>query len=261
MKRWTRAAACWAAMLAPAAHAALPDEIQVYTGDINKPGEWGFEVHVNTTPSGRKEPDFPGEIVPHHAWRVTPEISYGVSPTIDVGVYLPFVFAPGGTQKFSGPKLRAKWLPIQVPEGGAGMFAGVNVEYAWIDSSLEEVTREFEVRPIIGWEDERWLVAFNPILEFAQTGPTKNHSPEFNPALKIGRKVQEGIMAGIEYYGALGALNNFDTHSEQSHTLYLALDVERGPVNFNFGIGRGMSGTAADKWTVKAIFEIPIGGK
>ena len=261
MKRWSKAAACWAVMTVPAAHAALPDEIEVYTGDLTKPGEWAVEVHVNTTPSGRKEPEFPGEIVSHHAWRVTPEISYGITPTVDVGVYLPWVFAPGGTQKFAGPKLRAKWIPIQVPEGGGGMFAGVNVEYAWVDSSLEQVTRVFEVRPIIGYEDEQWLFSVNPILEFAQSGPTKNHAPEFTPSLKIGRKIQEGIMAGIEYYSELGPLNDFESHSEQSHTLYLALDVERGPINFNFGIGRGMSGTAADKWTVKAIFEIPLGGK
>ena len=260
MNRWSSVAAiCAAATLSPAALAALPDEIQVYTGDINKPGEWGLELHVNTTPSGRKEPEFPGEIVPHHAWRITPEISYGFTPTIDAGVYLPMVFAPGGEHVFSGPKIRAKWLPIQADEKLGGVFAGVNLEYQWIDKKLEEVTREIEIRPIIGWEDERWLIAVNPIVEFPQTGPGKGHAPEFTPSLKVGRKVSEGVMAGIEYYTELGQINNMLPHDQQSHTLYLALDVERGGWNFNFGIGRGFE--AADRWTVKAIFEIPIGGK
>jgi hypothetical protein len=33
------------------AHGALSDEIQVYTDDVNAPGERGSELHVNTTPS------------------------------------------------------------------------------------------------------------------------------------------------------------------------------------------------------------------
>ena len=262
MNRSSSAAALLAvAMMAPAAQAALPDEIQVYTGDITKPREWGVEVHVNTTPSGIKEPGFPGEIVAHHAWRITPEIEYGITPTFDVGMYLPMVFVPGGTQVFAGPKLRAKWLPVQVAdEKAGGVFAGVNFEYAWVDDRLDEVTRNFEIRPIVGWQDETWLVAFNPIVEFARTGPSKGHAPEFNPALKVARTVSEGVMAGVEYYGSLGALNDFEPSGQQRHTLYLALDVERGPWNFNFGVGRGLN-SATDKWTVKAIFEIPLGAK
>jgi len=38
------------------AGAALSDEIQVYTDDINAPGEFGLELHVNTTPKGRRVP-------------------------------------------------------------------------------------------------------------------------------------------------------------------------------------------------------------
>src|SRR5438270_128007 len=75
-----------------AALAALPDEIQVYTSDINKKGEFGLELHVNTTPSGRSTPDFPGEIAPAHGWRLTPEFSYGITPALEGGLYLPLVF-------------------------------------------------------------------------------------------------------------------------------------------------------------------------
>lgn len=58
--------------LAPCARAALPDEIQVYTDDINAPGEFGLELHVNTTPQGRRTPEFANEVTPHHGLRVTP---------------------------------------------------------------------------------------------------------------------------------------------------------------------------------------------
>jgi hypothetical protein len=65
------------------AYAALPDEIQVYTDDVNAPGERGIELHVNATPSGRSAPGYPGEVPPHHGLRITPEISWGLARNWD----------------------------------------------------------------------------------------------------------------------------------------------------------------------------------
>ena len=42
-------------LLSPLARA-ITDEIQVYTDDITKPGEFGLELHINSTPTGRKTP-------------------------------------------------------------------------------------------------------------------------------------------------------------------------------------------------------------
>ena len=41
------------AALSLPARAVLPDEIQVYDDSINKPGEFGLELHLNATPAGR----------------------------------------------------------------------------------------------------------------------------------------------------------------------------------------------------------------
>jgi len=256
--RLVAAASAVAAILGAAtAHAALPDEIQVYTSDINKPGEFGLELHVNTTPSGRSTPDFPGEIAPAHGWRLTPEFSYGVSPSLEAGLYLPLVFGADDRNKFAGPKIRAKWMPVRVDEQGNGAFAGVNFEYAWVSSVLEEATRAMEVRSILGWRDPDWLFAVNPILEFAFAGPEKGSRPDFNPSVKVARRIVEGVSIGPEYYMELGKVGRALAHDEQSHSLYLAIDVDRAPWVFNFGIGRGLT-SAADRWTVKAIFEIPL---
>lgn len=244
------------AFVPAAAIAALPDEIQVYTNDINKPRQFGVELHINTTPSGRSAPDFPGEIAPAHAWRYTPEFSYGLTPSLEPGLYLPFAFGPGGRERFSGPKLRLKWMPVRVDEEGNGVFAGVNFEYAWISKVLEQATRAGEVRPIVGWRNADWLVAANPILEFELAGPNKGRRPSFAPAVKVARGVVEGLDAGLEYYGDFGTVGNFAPRPERGHTLYFALDVDRKPYVFNIGIGRGWN--AADRWTVKAIFEVPL---
>ena len=244
--------------LAPAAaRAVLPDEIQVYANDINRSQDFGLELHLNTTPSGRSTPDFPDEIPPAHGLRVTPELSWGLTRAFEAGLYLPFVHGAHGRDRFAGPKLRLKWLPLHVEEGAAGLFGGVNFEYAWISPVLEQATRQAEIRPIVGWRDEQWLIALNPILDFALAGAEQSRRPDFNPALKIARSVAQGVALGAEYYANLGKLNHFLPRASQSHTLYVALDVDRKPWVLNFGIGRGLT-AFTDRWTVKAIFEIPF---
>ena len=253
MIRFLLALAC--ALLAQPARAVLPDEIQVYTDDINAPGEFGLELHVNTTPKGRSTPEFPGEVTPHHGLRVTPELSLGLTQTLEAGFYLPATRDAEGRVLFGGPKLRLKWLPLRPPGDGAGWFAGANIEYSWLNPNFEPETRRFELRPIVGWKNADWLFAANPVLDWALNGPERGGRPEFNPSLKVARTVADGLALGLEYYTELGRLGRPLPGREQSRTLYAALEWENGPVPLHFGIGRGLNG-ATDKWTVKAIFEI-----
>lgn len=239
------------------AFAALSDEIQVYDDSINKPGEWGLEVHMNRTPSGRRTPDYPREITPNRGLRVTPEISYGLTPTVDVGLYIPLLFEAIGQSYYAGPKFRAKWMPIQPGEDG-GYFAGINWELATVKKSFEEARNGMEFRPILGYRDHDWLLVANPVTSYDITKGYRQGGMNFSPAVKVSRTVAEGIAGGFEYYAELGKLAHFSPRAEQAHTLYLAMDVDRGPIGINFGIGRGLN-AATDKWTVKAILDIPIG--
>ena len=244
-------------IVAPAAHAAASDEIQVYTDGINKPGEFGLELHVNTTPRGRNTANFPGEVTPAHGIRFTPEFSWGLTHTLEAGLYLPYVRDAQGTTHFSGPKLRLKWLPLQPNEDGTGWFGGLNAEYAWVAPELEQTTRALELRPIIGYRSPRWLLAANPILGWALAGPGRNRKPDFSPAFKVARTVAPGLALGAEYYSELGRVDNFLAQGAQSHTVYFALDYDRRPWAFNIGLGRGLT-SATDRWTLKAIFDVPF---
>ena len=236
-----------AVLAASPAWAALPDEIQVYTDDLEAPGERGIELHVNTTPRGRDTPEYPGEVTPHHALRVTPELAVGIARDWDAGLYLPFVRSADGALFSAGWKLRLKWLPLRPPEGGSGAFAGINWELAFVQQRFEEARRSMEIRPIVGYRGERWLASFNPIVETDLAGEAKGVLA-FAPAFKLSRRISHGASLGAEYYAELGRLSHFAPRAEQSHTLYGVVDTER----INFGIGRGVSG-AADRWTVKAI--------
>jgi len=246
---WTRLSAFLLLLaLAGAGRAALLDEIQVYTDDLEKPGERGLELHVNTTPRGRTAPGYPGELVNHHGLRITPEISWGLAPGWDWGLYLPFVRSADGTDYFAGPKFRLKWMPLRPAEGAAGYFAGVNGEIAFVARRFEEARRAAEIRPILGYRNDDWLLSFNPIVATDLAGGQKGVLT-FAPAFKAARSVGGGNALGVEYYADLGRLSHFAPHDEQSHTLYFVLDTK----TLNFGVGRGLNG-ATDRWTVKAIF-------
>ena len=226
------------------AYGALPDEIQVYADDIEKPGEHGLELHVNTTPSGRSRPDYAGEVTPQHGLRITPELSWGLVPDVDWGLYLPFVRSGEGTDYFAGPRFRLKWMPLR---GNPGYFAGVNGELSFVERRFEEARRTAEIRPIIGYRSADWLLSFNPVVGTDLAGPRKG-TLTFAPALKVARNVGSRYALGAEYYADLGRLSHFAPSSEQSRTLYFVVDTEK----VNFGIGRGLNG-ATDRWTLKSI--------
>lgn len=202
---------------------------------------------MNTTPKGRTTPDYPGEIVPHHGLRITPEISYGLARDWDGGVYLPFVRSGDGAWFFAGPKFRLKWLPLRPADSGRGVFAGVNAEVAIVQERFEQAGRAAEIRPIIGYRGEKWLFSFNPILETDLAGEQKGVF-FFAPAFKASRKVAAGTALGAEYYADLGRVSNFAPRDEQSHVLFVTVDTAR----INFGVGYGLT-DASDRWTVKAI--------
>jgi hypothetical protein len=186
--------------------------------------------------------------VPQHALRITPEVSWGLAPNWDAGIYLPIVRSAEGADFFAGPRFRLKWLPLRPPEGGSGAFAGINWELSFVQQRFEEARRTTEIRPILGFRSQAWLFSFNPIVT-ADLGGADKGVLMFAPAAKLSRSLSHGTTLGAEYYSELGRLSHFAPRAEQSHTLFAVVDTQ----HVNFGIGRGLTG-ASDRWTIKAIF-------
>src|SRR5579859_1014667 len=148
-----------AAVDSPPARADLTDEIQVYDDSINRRGQWGLELHLNTTPDGRSIPAYPGEIPPDHGFRTTMEWSYGITDTLEAGLYLPFLHDAAGTNYFAGPRIRLKWIPIRPMASESGAFFGLNVEISAVNQRLEQGRPAVEWRPIVGYRSPLWLIA------------------------------------------------------------------------------------------------------
>ncbi|TFW27722.1 hypothetical protein [Massilia horti] len=257
MPRSVRLLAGVCVMLASiSARADLYDEIQVYDDYINRPKQFGLELHLNRTMSGRSTPDYPGEIPPAHGTRATFEFSYGLTEQVELGAYLPTVFDQHGNYYLAGSKLRLKWVPRRAPEEG-GVFYGANFELGSIRHQFEASRYAFELRPIIGYRDPDWLFVINPVLGYPLSRGYRADGFDFSPQLKVSRNVQPGIGVGIETYMSFGKLFKPTPLRKGAQTLYLALDVDRAPWVFNVGIGRGLT-AASDRWTIKAIFELPV---
>lgn len=249
----------WLCMLtACAAQASLQDEIQVYDDAINQPREAGLEMHINTTPSGRSFSDYPGEVPPRHALRITPEFSYGLSRDWEAGLYIPTVLDAERNLNAAGFKVRMKWLPLQ-PVDGRGWFGGVNLELSRLARRFSESRSSAETRFIVGYRSQDWLLAANPTLGFDLSSGYRGQRPDLGIGVKAARTVANGIAAGVEYYTERGRLGRPLPAGLQDNRLFLALDIDRGPWVFNIGVGRGLT-TVSDRWTIKAIVEVPIKG-
>lgn len=233
---------------------AAEDEIQVYTDDMNKPGEFGVEMHVNYVLDGEKQSSYPDGSPSHHMLQMTPEFSYGITPNWEAGMYVPVAYEENGNLYGNGLRLRMKY--IATPAEGSNMFWGMNVEYGYSPPRVSESAWNMEVRPIMGYRNDDWLLSFNPILNM-ELSDTFNHTPQFEPALKVARKVNEHLHAGLEYYGEYGYTNDPLPQEQRVNYLYAAIDYENGDFDVNFGLGRG-DGNAPDSWIAKAIIAFPF---
>ena len=231
--------------------AALPDEIQVYDDSLDKPGESGLELHLNTTPSGRPTSDYPGETVATHGVRGTFEFSRGLSPHFEAGLYLPTVYDPDHGYTLAGIKARLKWIAVSHETTG-GPFAGVNVELGHVERRFDQATDKLEVRTMVGSTNERWLLAVNPTFELPLNAGARGGAPDLAWQMRALRRFSPDTAAGLEYYADLGRLSHLLPADRMQHTVYGVLETPL-PYRFDFHVGVGYGWAGADRLTVKMI--------
>src|SRR3954471_5645277 len=149
-------------MCARPAGAVDPFEIQVYDGTADGPGVPGLELHVNGVPSGQTTA-VPPELPAQHQAHFTLEPSLGLTPFWEIGGYIQTALVPDRGFDLAGFKLRSKL--VTPPGWRPRLRLGVNVEASWVRAAYEPERWGGEIRPIAAWEDARWLLAVNPILE------------------------------------------------------------------------------------------------
>lgn len=235
---------------------AITDEIQVYTDELNERGERSLELHLNTTPRGRKTPEYAGDLPPYRGTRITPEFALGLGHALEAGLYLPAAMDARGDLYGGGLKLRLKWLPVRGSEEGGGWYFGANQELSNLTKKFSNSRASTELRVIGGYRTKEWLIGVNPIFGWGLS-PGHRGSPDTTMAWKAVHAVAPGISLGGEYYNNIGTLANRLPRDQQDRSFFLVMDFDRKPWVFNLGIGHGLT-PASDNWTMKAIFEIPF---
>ena len=221
------------------ARAVDPFEVQVYDGTANTPGTPGLELHVNRVFDGVKTAA-PPALPMHQRTHMTLEPSMGLTEFLELGGYLQTALRPDGTFDYAGAKARAKFV---LPDSGvAHLRLGVNLELSFLPQRYDPSRVGSEVRAIIAWENDRWLLALNPIVGVPLGTPERALGPTFEPAAMAKVKLFSTIAVGAEYYSGVGPIGKPLPWREQEHYLYEAVDViSFDAVEINAGIGEGLT--------------------
>ena len=223
------------------------DEIQVYNAEIAKVGQWTFQLHNNYAFIGRKEPDFPGGLIPNHALQGTGEWAWGITDWWEMGFYTPYAVDQELTPYSNAAKIRQLFVIPNAAE--REFFYGVNFEFSYAMPQFSETRWNMEIRPIVGWRKGDYEFIINPIVDL---GFGQNGGAEFVPAARFARNLGENLAVGVEYYTDLGPLQRWLPFNEQQHNVYAVVDFKIGRFDVNAGVGYGLT-PGSDRLMAKMI--------
>jgi hypothetical protein len=235
---------------------AAPEEIEVYMDDLSAPGQFGLDLHNNYVISGNDPDRYPGEQAPAHVYRLTPEVYFGLTDTLELGAYLLGTRAASGETHYAGEKLRIKFVAPH--DAAAGSFWGANLEFGRTGRLVSENPWNAELKGIWGYRAGAWTVALNPNIDWilaAHGGP-----PEGEVDVKIAYELRSRLQVGVETYDELGPVAGPVSWRKNSQVTYLALDRDFGGWDLNAGVGHGWT-RESDQWVFKFIIGMHFGGR
>jgi len=239
------AAACSSAAFAQGTY-----EVQVYGAPTMPKKVTMVELHSNFTFSGTKTIE-DGVRPTQHQWHETLEITRGFNDWFETGFYIFTAIDKTYGWNFVGTHIRPR---VAIPDSWkwpVGVSLSTEIGYQRAVYSADTWT--WEIRPIIDKQYKKLYLAFDPTLQRSWHGPSVRNGVEFSPNVKIGWDFTKKISGGLEYYGALGPVGNFNPLRQQEQQILPAIDIDFGPQwEFNFGVGVGITG-ATDHLLVKMI--------
>ncbi len=225
-------------------------EIQVYGSSTMTKGETMLELHSNFTANGNK--DLKNGVLPsNHSIHETIEITQGITDNFEIGFYIFTNYTPNYGWKIIGSHIRPR---IAAPENWklpVGLSLSAEIGFQKQEYAAE--TFNMELRPIIDKTFGKFYISLNPTLGFAFIGNNINTKPTFSPSFKTSFAASSKYSLGLEYYGDIGPLNQFEKLPQQNHAIFAVADLDLDPKwEVNFGPGFGFT-DAADKLVFKLI--------
>jgi len=100
----------------------------------------------------------------------------------------------------------------------------------------------------VGWHLKPVDIIFNPIMDTSFTGGFK--SLDFAPSVRVAYNFSPKWAGAIEEYGDYGPLRQIYSVGEQSHQIWAVMNHSTKLVDFETGIGFGLTGSS-DRVTLK----------
>jgi hypothetical protein len=198
-----------------------------------------LELHSNFTFEGAKTP-FLGSLPTEHQLHETLEVTHGLNRWFETGFYIFSSAQAGEGWQWVGSHIRPRFA---IPKSwGWPVGLSLSNEIGYQRPLFSPDTWTWEIRPIIDKELGRWYLALNPTFGKSLHGPSAGQGWEFSPNAKVSYDVTPLVAAGVEYYGALGPLGNFDPLVQQQQQIVPVVDLNFGPDwEFNFGVVIGLT--------------------
>jgi hypothetical protein len=235
------------ALLVGAAHAA-PEEIQVYLDDLTPPGHVGLDLHNNYVIDGSGTPDYAGARPPDRVYRLTPEFYVGLSPRLELGVYVLTAIDRRSASTVDGEKIRLKYVAAHDEKEGA--FWGINVEAGRSALAVAERPWNYELKGILGRRSGPWTLAFNVNVDAALSA--HGGSTMLDVDTRLSYEVHAATQVGLEAYNELGPVSGIGALHDRSEMLFAVIDADLKAFDLGAGVGRGLT-AASDRWVVKVI--------
>ncbi len=202
------------------------------------------ELHSNFNLNGPKTSSN-GVLPTYRTLHETLEITHGFTETFETGFYFFTSYQSDQGYNYVGSHIRPR---VRVPESWKWPFgASMSVEFGLQRRQFSEDTTNLELRPVIDKQFGRWYVAINPALEKSFVGQNAGSGFAFSPNAKVSYDVSKTVTLGLEYYGSVGPISEWDTAANQTHQLFPSIDLNMGENwEFNFGVGIGLNRDSQD---------------
>lgn len=234
---------------------AAPEEIQVYMDEMNQPGQFGLDVHSNYVSTGALTDDYPGQQQSLHRLRVTPEFSYGLTPNLELGLYVPLATLDRQDHvSADGVKFRLKYIAPR-PETQK-LFYGLNFEIGRVGHKLDQNPWNAELKGIVGTRRGRWTLALNGNIDFKVDGPASSPA-SLDIDTKLAYALTKSLSIGVENYNGVGEFRSLGNFAHSNQAGFVVIDKNLGHWDLNLGVGSGY-GSNPDRLTVKLILGVPL---
>ena len=222
-----------------------PWEFEVYPYATEQRGVAELEVDNAVVANGHSQGadgTAAGTFASQNTWYNQYEVTYGLTDRIEAAAYLNMAQPSGHGYWYAGSKYRLRGRLFD--EGTLPVDLGWYLELEWHKTpQFDDDPLELELRPIIEKDIGRFSIVLNPQFEKPIfTGPNNNKGFEFGYVNGVYYRWMRYVSPGVEFYGAVGDIDDNDPLSKQQHYIFPVVwgELPHG-IEYNIGPGFGLT--------------------